>query len=61
MIYRATASADELAFMAAFSPFPFEIVVFFWQALLIMAAAHYFGRLILVRIPKLFDRRTATQ
>ena len=47
IIYRATATPEELSFMPAFSPFPLEIVMMFWQALFIMAGAHYLGRLVI--------------
>jgi hypothetical protein len=46
MVYRATATPQQLSFMPAFSPFPLEIVIMFWPALFIMAAAHYIGRLV---------------
>jgi hypothetical protein len=53
IIWRATATPEQRFFLPEFSPFPFEIVVWFWQALLIMAVTHFVGRLVL--------RVTATQ
>jgi NhaP-type Na+/H+ or K+/H+ antiporter len=47
IIWRANATPEQRAFLPEFSPFPFEIVVWFWQAFLIMAVAHYFGRFVL--------------
>jgi len=47
IIWRATATPEQRAFLPEFSPFPFEIVVWFWQALLIMAVTHYVGRFVL--------------
>ena len=47
IVYRATATPEELSFMPAFSPFPLEIIMMFWQALFIMAGAHYLGRLVI--------------
>jgi len=47
IIYRATATPEQLSFMPAFSPFPLEIVMMFWPALFIMAGAHYVGRLVI--------------
>jgi len=47
IIYRATATPEQLSFMPAFSPFPLEIVMMFWPAVVIMAGAHYLGRLVI--------------
>ena len=47
IIYRASATPEELSFMPAFSPFPLEIVMMFWPAVFIMACAHYLGRLVI--------------
>ena len=49
IIYRVTSTAEEIAFMPAFSPFPLEIVMWLWPALLLMGVGHYLGTTLLAR------------
>jgi hypothetical protein len=49
IIYRATATAEELNFMPAFSAFPLEIIIWLGPALVFMGIAHYIGLLITFR------------
>lgn len=52
MVYRATATAKQLAFMPEFSSFPLEIVIFLCPALVLMAGLHYVGLFIVPRTLK---------
>jgi phosphoglycerol transferase MdoB-like AlkP superfamily enzyme len=53
IIYRLTSSPEQLAFMPEFSPFPLEIVLWFWPTLLFMAAGHYLGATLFARESRL--------